>query len=98
MHPLRLVATRLSWKTGYVPFTGGACRMIPPEFEYAAPHTLPEALSLLQQNPEAKILSGGQSLIPVLKLRLANPPLLIDINRIAGLDTLKEEGGWLRIG
>jgi carbon-monoxide dehydrogenase medium subunit len=72
--------------------------MIPPEFEYVAPHSLPEALSLLQQNPEAKILSGGQSLIPVIKLRLANPPLLIDINRIAGLDTLKEEGGWLRIG
>src|SRR5205814_9374783 len=72
--------------------------MIAPEFEYAAPHTVPEALALLAQNPDAKILSGGQSLIPVLKLRLATPPLLIDINRIGGLDTLREEGGWLRIG
>lgn len=72
--------------------------MIPPEFEYAAPHTIPEALALLQQNPDAKILSGGQSLIPVLKLRLATPPLLIDINRIGGLDYLREEGGKLLIG
>ena len=72
--------------------------MIPPEFEYAAPHTIPEALALLQQNPDAKILSGGQSLIPVLKFRLATPPLLIDINRIGGLDYLREEGGKLLIG
>jgi aerobic carbon-monoxide dehydrogenase medium subunit len=72
--------------------------MIPPEFQYAAPHTIPEALLLLQQNPDAKILSGGQSLIPVLKFRLATPPLLIDINRIGGLDYLREEGGKLLIG
>src|ERR1700694_1104409 len=72
--------------------------MIPPEFEYAAPHTVPEALALLTQNPDAKILSGGQSLISVLKLRLATPPLLIDINRIGGLDYLREEGGKLLIG
>ena len=72
--------------------------MIPPEFQYAAPHTIPEALALLQQNPDAKILSGGQSLIPVLKFRLATPPLLIDINRIGGLDYVREEGGKLLIG
>src|SRR5271169_3577725 len=73
--------------------------MIPPSFEYFRPKTIPEAVALLQQHgDEAKILSGGQSLIPMMKLRLARPGYLIDINRIAGLSYVKEEGGFLKIG
>jgi len=73
--------------------------MIPPAFEYLRPKTVPEAIALLKQHgDEAKILSGGQSLIPMMKLRLARPGYLIDINRIAGLAYIKEEGGFLKIG
>jgi aerobic carbon-monoxide dehydrogenase medium subunit len=73
--------------------------MIPRSFEYYAPRTLEEALSLLQQlGPEAKILSGGQSLIPMMKLRLASPPCLVDINRIPDLNYVSETDGSLRIG
>lgn len=73
--------------------------MIPRSFEYLAPHTLDEAISLLQESgPEAKILSGGQSLIPMMKLRLATPPFIIDINRIPGLNYISELNGFLRIG
>jgi aerobic carbon-monoxide dehydrogenase medium subunit len=73
--------------------------MIPPSFEYLRPKTVPEAVTMLQQHgAEAKILSGGQSLIPMMKLRLARPGFLIDINRIAGLSYVKEEGGYLKIG
>jgi len=73
--------------------------MIPPAFEYLRPSTIPEAIALLQQHGEdAKILSGGQSLIPMMKLRIARPAFLIDINRIAGLSYVKEEGGVLKIG
>jgi len=73
--------------------------MIPPTFEYFSPKTIPEAIALLQQHgDDAKILSGGQSLIPMMKLRLARPSYLIDINRIAGLSYIKEEGGFLKIG
>ena len=73
--------------------------MIPRSFEYLRPHTLDEAISLLQKlGPEAKILSGGQSLIPMMKLRLATPPYIIDINRIPGLNYISELNGFLRIG
>jgi carbon-monoxide dehydrogenase medium subunit len=73
--------------------------MIPPSFEYLRPKTIPEAIALLQQHgDEAKILSGGQSLIPMMKLRLARPGYLIDINRIAGLSYVNEQDGHLRIG
>jgi aerobic carbon-monoxide dehydrogenase medium subunit len=73
--------------------------MIPPSFEYLRPNTIPEAIALLQQHGEdAKILGGGQSLIPMMKLRLARPGYLIDINRISGLSYIKEEGGFLKIG
>jgi carbon-monoxide dehydrogenase medium subunit len=73
--------------------------MIPPKFEYFAPTTLDEALSFLQQyGAEAKLLSGGQSLIPLMKLRLTTPTYLIDINRIPGLDHLQESNGFLSIG
>jgi aerobic carbon-monoxide dehydrogenase medium subunit len=73
--------------------------MIPPAFEYLRPDTIPEAIAFLQQcGDDAKILSGGQSLIPMMKLRIARPAYLIDINRIAGLSYIKEEGGFLKIG
>jgi aerobic carbon-monoxide dehydrogenase medium subunit len=73
--------------------------MIPGAFDYVAPGTLPEAIALLQQHGEdAKILAGGHSLIPLMKLRLAQPAYLIDINKIAGLAYIKEVGNELRIG
>lgn len=73
--------------------------MIPPAFEYLRPSTIPEAIGFLQQfGDDAKILSGGQSLIPMMKFRLARPAYLIDINRIAGLSYIREEGGYLKIG
>jgi carbon-monoxide dehydrogenase medium subunit len=73
--------------------------MIPPAFEYLRPTTIPQAIAFLQQyGDEAKILSGGQSLIPMMKLRLARPAYLIDINRISGLSYIKEQDGHLKIG
>jgi carbon-monoxide dehydrogenase medium subunit len=73
--------------------------MIPQAFEYDAPSTLDEAIALLQRHgEEAKILSGGHSLIPMMKLRFATPERLIDINNIPGLDYIRESGGYLRIG
>ncbi len=73
--------------------------MIPTNFEYYAPESLPAALALLEQYGEdCKILSGGHSLIPVLKLRLASPAAIIDIGRISSLDYIKVDGDVLRIG
>ncbi len=73
--------------------------MIPAAFEYLRPKTIPEAIGFLQQyGDDAKILSGGQSLIPMMKFRLARPAFLIDINRISGLSYIREEGGYLKIG
>ena len=73
--------------------------MYPATFDYSAPDTLEQALEILgQHGDDAKVLAGGQSLIPLLKLRFASPAALVDINRIAGLDTLAEDGGALRIG
>jgi carbon-monoxide dehydrogenase medium subunit len=72
----------------------------PAAFEYFAPATLDEALDVLGRydDGDAKVLAGGMSLIPVMKLRFAAPRALVDINRIGGLDTLAEEDGRLRIG
>jgi len=72
----------------------------PARFEYFAPATLDEALDVLGRYDEgdAKVLAGGMSLIPVMKLRFAAPRALVDINRIGGLETLAEEDGRLRIG
>lgn len=73
--------------------------MLPPTFDYAAPKTLPEAVELLKSRGEgAKVIAGGQSLIPLLKLRLAAPSLLVDIGRIPGLEYIRESGGFLRMG
>jgi carbon-monoxide dehydrogenase medium subunit len=70
----------------------------PPNFEYFAPATLDEALSTLEQfGDDGKVLAGGMSLIPVMKLRFAAPRALVDINRIDGLDQLTA-GDGLRIG
>lgn len=72
--------------------------MIPGEFEYFAPTSLDEALKLLTKYPDAKVLSGGQSLIPLMKLRFASQPYIIDINRIPDLAYIRESGGSLHIG
>ena len=73
--------------------------MIPASFDYHAPGTLPEALALLSRyGDDAKVLSGGQSLLPLLKLRLGQTGHLIDIGRIPGLEYIREEGGFLRLG
>jgi carbon-monoxide dehydrogenase medium subunit len=73
--------------------------MIPREFEYHAPQTLPDALGLLEQfGDEAKLLAGGHSLLPMMKLRFAQPGHLVDLGRIRELKGIREEGGALRIG
>ncbi len=73
--------------------------MIPAKFEYFAPQTVDEALKLVAQyKNDCKILSGGHSLIPVLKLRLAQPAVVIDIGRIKELKAIKVDGNTIRIG
>ena len=68
-------------------------------FEYLAPDTVEEAIDLLgHYGEEAKILAGGQSLVPIMNFRLGRPEVLIDINRIKELDYIKEEGDELVIG
>ncbi|MEX2241402.1 MAG: xanthine dehydrogenase family protein subunit M [Burkholderiales bacterium] len=73
--------------------------MIPAPFDYHRPSSLDEAIGLLTKHGEqAKVLSGGMSLLPTLKLRLGSFAHLVDINRISGLDGIREDGGFLRIG
>lgn len=73
--------------------------MIPSAFDYHAPASLPEAIALLSRlGDSAKVISGGQSLLPLLKLRLGSAEHLVDIGRIPGLEYVREEGGFLRIG
>ncbi len=73
--------------------------MFPKQFEYFAPETLKEAIGFVRKyKEEGKILAGGQSLIPLMKLRLASPRFLIDINNIKGLSYIKETSGSIRIG
>jgi aerobic carbon-monoxide dehydrogenase medium subunit len=73
--------------------------MFPPRFDYLAPRSLDEALDVLgERGDEAKVLAGGQSLIPLLKLRFAAPEVLVDINRVPGQDTIAERDGSLFVG
>jgi carbon-monoxide dehydrogenase medium subunit len=73
--------------------------MIPAAFDYHCPKSLDEAVGLLARYGDgAKVLSGGMSLLPVLKLRLGSFAHLVDIGRISGLDYIKEDGGFLKIG
>jgi aerobic carbon-monoxide dehydrogenase medium subunit len=73
--------------------------LIPGSFDYLVANSISEAVALLDQHgDDAKILAGGQSLIPLLRFRLAGPSVLIDINRIAALDYIQETDGVLRIG
>ena len=72
--------------------------MIPAPFDYARANTLDEALNLLAQNEDAKVLAGGHSLIPAMKLRLAMPSMLVDIARIKDLSYITEDSGQIRIG
>ena len=73
--------------------------MIPAEFDYVAPQSLDEVLQALRDGGEdAKILAGGHSLIPLMKLRLAAPTLLVDLRRVPGLSEVTRENGTLRFG
>src|ERR1700752_2778139 len=73
--------------------------MYPVVFEYFAPKEIGEAVAFLKQyGDDAKLLAGGQSLVPMMKLRVARPKYLIDIHRIADLSYICEEAGQIRIG
>src|SRR5262249_59916063 len=73
--------------------------MKPAPFDYVDPRTVDEALDHLSRHgDEAKVLAGGQSLAPMLNFRLARPAVLVDINRVAGLDGVTESSGALRVG
>jgi carbon-monoxide dehydrogenase medium subunit len=73
--------------------------VIPPAFDYAAPESLDDAIRLLSQGGEdAKLLAGGHSLIPLMKLRLAAPALLVDLRKVPGLHGIQREDGHFRIG
>jgi carbon-monoxide dehydrogenase medium subunit len=73
--------------------------MIPAEFDYAAPDTLEDAIKLLSDGGEdAKLLAGGHSLIPLMKLRLAAPTLLVDLRKVPGIHGIQRENGAWRIG
>jgi carbon-monoxide dehydrogenase medium subunit len=72
--------------------------MIPSSFDYLRPTTLDEAIKALAQNEDTKVLAGGHSLIPAMKLRLAQPKTVIDIGRIAGLNYIRDAGKQIAIG
>ncbi len=73
--------------------------MIPAQFDYVAPETLEEAIrALADGGPDAKLLAGGHSLLPLMKLRLAAPSLLIDLRKVPGLHGIQRENGSWRIG
>jgi carbon-monoxide dehydrogenase medium subunit len=104
---LSVESLRIAMKRAGLGFTGprtgqiqkGVTTMIPGAFEYHAPSTLGEATALLTRlGEDAKVLSGGQSLIPLMKLRLASPRHLVDINGLPGLAYVREDGDSLRIG
>ena len=73
--------------------------MKPAKFEYHAPASVDEALAILERyDGEARVLAGGQSLVPMMNFRLAQPRAIVDLNRIAGLAFIEEEGETVRIG
>lgn len=73
--------------------------MKPPSFDYEAPQTIEQAVALLEGNSfDAKLLAGGQSLMPLLNMRLTRPALLVDLARIPNLDYVREDGDSLRVG
>jgi carbon-monoxide dehydrogenase medium subunit len=72
--------------------------MIPAAFEYHRPTTLDEAVKLLSRSDDVKVLAGGHSLLPAMKLRLAQPGIVVDLGRVAGLSYIREQGNRLAIG
>jgi aerobic carbon-monoxide dehydrogenase medium subunit len=72
--------------------------VIPPEFDYVAPDTLDEVLQALRSGEDAKVLAGGHSLLPLMKLRLAAPSMLVDIRKVPGLRGAQRENGQWKIG
>ena len=73
--------------------------MKPPPFDYVAPRSLDEAVAALAEHgDEAKVMAGGQSLVPLLAFRLARPSVVVDVNRVAGLDGARLEGDTLELG
>src|SRR5204863_7942894 len=72
--------------------------MIPASFDYQQPKTLDEAIKLLGQNEDSKVLAGGHSLVPAMKLRLAQAKSVIDIGRIADLNYIRERNGQIVLG
>src|SRR5262245_49318615 len=72
--------------------------MIPAPFSYVRPTTVEQALGALAAHEDAKILAGGHSLLPAMKLRLAQPRTVVDISRISDLNFIREEGGGLALG
>jgi carbon-monoxide dehydrogenase medium subunit len=72
--------------------------MYPANFEYVVPSSLHEALTVLSESENAKVLSGGMSLIPLMKMRLVRPTTVVDISRLPGLDTITDEGDHIALG
>jgi len=72
--------------------------MIPKKFDYRAPSSIGEAIGLLAENEGAKVLAGGQSLLPMMKLRLAAPSIIVDISALPGLSYIEDKGDHLAIG
>jgi carbon-monoxide dehydrogenase medium subunit len=72
--------------------------MIPASFDYESPRELNDVLALLKSRDDVKLLAGGHSLLPAMKLRLAAPALLVDLSRVTGLSYIKENGGTVHIG
>jgi len=80
-------------------FAGGETQVKPPPFEYERPTSLAEAIEALASHPgDARILAGGQSLVPLMNFRVLRPSLLVDVNRLAELDFIRAQGAGLRIG
>jgi carbon-monoxide dehydrogenase medium subunit len=72
--------------------------MFPRQFEYVAPTSVDEAIAALRGSEFAKVMAGGMSLLPLMKLRLVSPDLVVDIGRISGLDSINDEGEMVSIG